>query len=353
MEWNGYDKNTLGLCYTLRCPLTCEFCCYECNPHRNEKMSIDLAKKLIKEASQSEQFSLIAFTGGEVLLFIEEIKILGNIAKEYNMPFTITTSGYWAKDFSTTLKILKDFKSLGLKTLNVSYDPSHAKFVNKNNIFNIVKAGEEINLHIQVAGIYFSLEDNTEKFLPELIDYKYTDLITSYVKNVGRASKLDLPINKYEPIENCFCYSRDHYDLLVWYDGTVYPCCSTFNTSIPNLILGNAYNMKLSELLLKAEGTLLFKTLKRQGFSKLYDILEERNYNLFKKLPNPNRIIDPCSLCSEIFKNCELSKDIKKEFEKYETNEIDSLLSSMVALIGEEKTKSFIISCTNKKEVHK
>ncbi|MBN2533230.1 MAG: RiPP maturation radical SAM C-methyltransferase [Spirochaetales bacterium] len=49
-RWTGREKHVLVFNYTLTCPLACDFCCFHCHPGRQEKMPLDLAVSLVKQA---------------------------------------------------------------------------------------------------------------------------------------------------------------------------------------------------------------------------------------------------------------------------------------------------------------
>lgn len=45
--------STLTLVTTLRCTASCKECCFECNPSRKQRMSLDEMKRYCQEVIQS------------------------------------------------------------------------------------------------------------------------------------------------------------------------------------------------------------------------------------------------------------------------------------------------------------
>ena len=136
----------------MACPLQCDFCCYGCHPQRTEKMPLELAFRLIKEAAELGKFSSIGFTGGEPMLFLDELLQIGRRLKGYGLPFTIATAAHWAKSEKRAHEILEELAKVGLCRLNVSYDPSHAKFIPKKSILSAITASSHLeSLHTSLA----------------------------------------------------------------------------------------------------------------------------------------------------------------------------------------------------------
>src|SRR5260370_32667013 len=90
-NWEGKETNVLVLNYTMACALACDFCCYGCHSGRTEKMPVELALNLVEQAAQLKIFSSVGFTGGEVMLFFDELLLIGERLAELRLPFTIAT----------------------------------------------------------------------------------------------------------------------------------------------------------------------------------------------------------------------------------------------------------------------
>lgn len=336
-DWEGKEADILVLNYTMKCALACDFCCYGCNPNRKEKMPFELAERLIREAAQLSTFSSVGFTGGEPLLYAEEICDLSDILAEVKLPFTIATAAHWATDKQYAKNLLEYLKHRGLIRLNISHDPSHMKFVEKSTVMNAIHAASELGIATYVIGTFDNTSDSLESFLPEALHLPKVSLLTKYVAKVGMAKKWDITQQKYGltlDTEDLCCYRRINHDIVVWYDGSVYPCCSTFNRATAGIKIGNANEMSLREIWEKIEGSLLFRIMKRQGFGELYAILKERAPHIYQQLPHAQDVVGPCSLCNSIFKDKAISAEILQIISEYEKEKIAHALEIVVDLLG-------------------
>ncbi len=339
-NWEGKENNVLVLNYTMECPLACNFCCYNCHPKRTEKMPISLAKRLINEAAELNTFTSVGFTGGEPMLHYEEIIELGDELSRLNLPFTIATAGHWGDTFEKSNEIIANLKSKGLIRLNVSHDPSHAKFVETEFIDNILKAAEANELPTYVVGTFFSTNETVEKLLTNATSYEFVNFINKYVAKVGRAVKRKISQSTYDldlDIDSLCCYRRVNHDIVVFYDGQSYPCCSTFNRDTEGITLGNVNESSLKEIWERAEGSLRLRVMKRQGFGEFYKIIRDYNPELAESLPTPDNAVGPCGLCNKIFSNPDLTNGINEVFENYENSKIDKTLDYLIETFGEEK----------------
>lgn len=344
-DWEGKEYDVLVLNYTMKCALACDFCCYGCNPNRKEKMPFELAERLIREAGKLQNFSSVGFTGGEPLLFPEEICTLADILHEVNLPFTIATAAHWAEDYAYCKELLGYLKSKGLIRLNISHDTSHMVFVGREIVINAIRAASELGIATYVVGTFDNVNDSLETFLPEVIHLPKVSMLTKYVAKVGMAKKWDINQQLYGlslETEDLCCYRRINHDIVVWHDGSVYPCCSTFNRATPGIKVGNANDMSLKEIWGKVEGSLLFRIMKRQGFGELYSILQARAPQLHAQLPRAQDVVGPCSLCNAIFKDKAMCTEILQVISEYETEKVSHALEIVVDLLGIKKTATVV-----------
>ncbi len=349
-DWEGKERDVLVLNYTMRCALACDFCCYGCNPSRKEKMPFDLALRLIQEASNLKQFSSVAFTGGEPLLYQDEIIELAKELYAGGLPYTIATACHWAESHTSSKQLLKELKKHGLIRLNISHDPSHEQFVPKSSILNAARAANELGIATYIVGTFLSPNESMQAFLTQAVGYSHVQLHTKYVAKVGMATKWDITQERYRlrlEAEDMCCYRRINHDIVIWFDGTAYPCCSTFNRSTPGISIGNAHATSLMEIWERAEGSLLFRILKRQGFGELYALLKERAPDLYRCLPQANSAVGPCSLCNAIFKNKDLYPKILEVISEYERNKASHALEVVAALLGESKAATVVSDLLN------
>jgi hypothetical protein len=133
-----------------------------------------------------------------------------------------------------------------------------------------------------------------------------------------------------------------YHDLVVFWDGKAYPCCSTFNRATKGITIGNALTDSLRELWERAEGSLLFRVMKRQGFARLYEIVKEIDPNLYHMLPAVDAAVGPCSLCNKIFKNQEIGNRVKEVFERYEQQKVTEFFDTLAEKVGEQAAEAIV-----------
>jgi MoaA/NifB/PqqE/SkfB family radical SAM enzyme len=337
------ETNMLVINYTMACALACDFCCYGCHPKRTEKMPLGLALRAINEAHDLDVFSCVGFTGGEVTLFMDELYAMAAELKKLSLRFTIATAGQWAADKNEAQMILGRLADCGLARLNISHDPSHEKFVSRQTIINAAETASERGIETYIVGTYYSPEESAEQALPELIGMPHINLVNKYVAKVGRAGGKNITQETYDldlSLESMTCNRRVYHDIVVWHDGTVYPCCSTFNRATPGIALGNLYDSTLKELWYKAEGSMKLRIMKRQGFARLYEIVKQYDEELYHRLPSAKNFVGACSLCNHLFSNDEFTTRINGAFARYEQDQIGDLLDSLTKNFGEEKVFS-------------
>ena len=336
-DWEGNERDCLVLNYTMACALSCDFCCYGCHPGRTEKMPVELAQSLVMQASEMSNFSCVGFTGGEPMLFADELLGVAASCARAGLTLTIATACHWASDRKVARRLLAEFRTRGLVRLNVSHDPSHAAFVPRENVLRAAEAASELEIPTYIVGTFFEAADSLETYAPELIDMPYVRLISKYVAKVGRASKAPITPSTYGlqiELGDLACYRRIHHDLVVFWDGATYPCCSTFNRATKGLVIGNANDDRLRTLWERAEGSLMYRVMKRQGFARFYEIIRAIDPELAALLPEPAEAVGPCSLCNRIFKSSEVAQRVKEVFAQYEHERISALFETLPALIG-------------------
>jgi Radical SAM superfamily len=240
---SNQGRNVLVLNYTMACPLQCDFCCYGCGPRRHrETMSLLLAHRLINEAADMGNFSSVAFTGGEPLLFPEQILKLADTLKARGLPFSVATAAHWATEEST-VQLVSALAERGLEKVGISCDPAHEKFVPKANVLRAATAFVKAGVRTFVVGSFLDSWTTMESYFPELADVKGVSTRTHSVCAVGRARKTANGSSS-SPSKACDdslqCYRTTYHDIVVFHDGQTYPCCSVFNRAAHHLCVGNA-----------------------------------------------------------------------------------------------------------------
>jgi MoaA/NifB/PqqE/SkfB family radical SAM enzyme len=303
-------------------------------------MPLELALRLVDEASQMGNFSCVGFTGGEVLLFPEDILVIADRIQANGLSFTVATAAHWAGSTTEASALVSELHARGLTRMNISHDPSHAEFVPREYVINAALASSSMGIPTYIIGTFADREMDLETYLPELKNAENVGMVTKLIAKVGRASKADISRAKYgltTTLDDLACYRQIYHDIVVFWDGRTYPCCSTFNRATKGILLGNAFEDSLTDLWYRAEGSLLFRVMKRQGFGRLYAIVKEADPDLYAELPAIESAVGPCSLCNLIFRDKDLGNRVKEVFAAYELQRIEEQIEALHAHLGSDR----------------
>lgn len=152
---------SITLILTYKCSAACENCCFECSPKREGKMSVDFAKQLISQSiAFNPSIKTLVLTGGEVMLYFEELKQIISFGKEKNLICRIVTNGFWGISLEKAVDLLKELKEIGLDELNISTGDDHLEYVSIDKIKNCIIA----SLSLQIRTIINLETGNDRKF---------------------------------------------------------------------------------------------------------------------------------------------------------------------------------------------
>lgn len=138
---------TLTLITTFKCTASCKECCFECNPQRIERMSLDEMKSYCRSAVEFyPSIKLVVLTGGECMMLGNDLYDIIFYINTLGVKSRIVTNAYWARDFRTAYKCLSKLKEYGLTEINFSTGDDHQEFVSFDNIKNAVRASLELGM---------------------------------------------------------------------------------------------------------------------------------------------------------------------------------------------------------------
>lgn len=333
--------NILVLNYTMKCPLACDYCCYGCSPRRSETMDVALALDLVDQAAEMGVFEQCGFTGGEALIFHDEVMRITQRMQQRGLPYSMISSCYWATDMQEARRVLRDLHSTGIDVFTATHDPSHENWVPLQYVRNAIDAARELGVHVCLCSSFYDDTMRLEAIFPEYSNQPDIDVVNRVVlPEVGRMGQRNISISpanylNVQPTENFgSCYKRIFHDITVFWDGKVYPCCSVYNRATPKLSLGNVYTDTLSTIWDRAEGSLLLRMIKSQSFAELYATLRREDPALAAALPDPTQAVGPCHLCHRVFRDEALADRIFMVMERLERERISRLLAVVRARDG-------------------
>lgn len=330
--------NILILNYTMKCPLACDYCCYACSPRREETMDMKLAIDLVDQAAELGVFDQCGFTGGEPLIFYDEILRITRHMHRRGLPFSMISSCYWASSPAEADRVIGDLARHGMVVFSASHDPSHENWVPVSYVRNAIDAALAKGVHVCLCSSFYDDTMRLQNIFPDYVNNPEIDFVNRIVlPDVGRTSRRSITPSSYPNVEvdpNIGgCYKRIYHDVTVFWDGNVYPCCSVYNRSTPRLCIGNVYHDALDRIWDRLEGSLLFRTIKANGFSELYALVKASDPELARRLPDPAGAIGPCHLCHVLFSDEEIFPRVLEIVDSYERRYISDALK----LIRDEK----------------
>ena len=107
-------KKSLMFLYTNKCTAQCGHCCVEAGPQRTEKLSPELIKPVLPEF-YDYGIRDICFSGGEPLLFIDELEEISEEIKKIGFRQTVMTNAFWANSSAKARQYALRLKSMGIE----------------------------------------------------------------------------------------------------------------------------------------------------------------------------------------------------------------------------------------------
>jgi len=291
----GMSYDTLGFALTDKCTAACKHCCFSCSPTSNSKLDTNRVIQYITESADIPEIKNIAFTGGEVFIFYDELKDLIALSSKMGKKTSLATNGFWAVDEDAAYSKMKDLKDRGLNHISLSYDRYHGEYVKADNIKNILRTSLDLEISVSISVV--KLKDER---VGSLLDELGSDIYPASIKigacmPVGEAKKSfsESSFDRTLKTRNARCpYGGS---LSIMPDGKIYPCCSQVIRDTA-LLIGDFYKLSLSEALNKAKNNILLYFLRNRpmSFFTEYTIAElGEEY--------PEKVVNPCELCGLLF----------------------------------------------------
>lgn len=293
----------LGLIYTYKCNANCRMCIFSCSPQREEKISLECSKKLVREAKEAG-IKLIGISGGEPFIYFDEIMEVAKYVKELGMSLTLTTNCFWATSYEKAVKILEQVKQNGADHIKISADDFHGEYVSYENVKNVLRAGRAVNVRI-VLGCTVTKSSSRLKGLMNYIENEcFGNILTEMgCYPIGRA-KENIKEEDYIYTNDINNYCREQGMLTVTPTGEVYPC-GNICSFVPSRCVGSVYKESLAELIVKAKRNKHTEFICKNGIKPYYDYIKENHI----PVDMTGKYVDTCHACYDLF--------VKKDNIKY------------------------------------
>lgn len=319
---------------TQQCNLHCSHCFVPNNP---QKLDITVAKNFLN-SSLENGIDRIGFSGGEPFLAPDFLNEITAFTVEKSMYFDrIMTNGTWFSSKEHLESVLSDFYDAGFDgTICISYDIFHNQDPQKiklfvESIFTIWKDRRVLELSA-VKSINPNETNQTIqmiKSIAQLLEAK-----VNYTKD-----NLPISITFTQPLKNAYIYYEDEKDRIrinwidqtgavpndplywqsnTWFtedfcegpgqvlyihaDGSIAPCCGYANDK-KALIIGNIYEMSISQVLSNAKTLDFIQTVYGKGLLEKAKEMEKNNY----QFPGKGKTNNNCQFCS-FLQSCNILK---------------------------------------------
>lgn len=281
----------LILVYTLKCNASCKICCFNCDPHQKAKMKLQEALDYIKQAAGNKAIHEISITGGEALLYKNEVEELIALSHSYHFKTYLTTNAFWANSIENARQVLSELKIIGLSELVISTDEFHASYIPYQNIENLIIANEKVKLPLAFQSVITkktSTEHPLENKYPEYTWKK------GICQPVGRALQT-IPWEEYiyNGYDGKCVYANT---LTIMPDGSTYPCCSQ-GLRLEKLKIGSAQEQTLEALIKAKKQHEFLNVITNIGAKLIKQKGEEKGYYLSRSQED---YVSICHLCHEI-----------------------------------------------------
>ncbi|NMB92821.1 MAG: radical SAM protein [Flexilinea flocculi] len=275
--------NLAGLAFIMtdRCSASCGMCCFSCSPHNKQRLDKELVKDWIRQAADLGTVKSIGFSGGEAILYYDDLRECVAFAHQYGLYSTLVSNGFWAADLEKGRSLLGGLVKDGLKHLSLSVDQFHQEYVPLESVRNAMRLGEEF--HVLSAVTLMELRDgySAAHYMEALRPQIYgTDLIV-YPAFPAGAANINIPEGQFIKACNADtarCPFDNHITIL--FDGSLMMCCSQFSKDIPPVHLGNYKDTTLNEAIQNFNDNPFIYVLLKDGFKFYVDLARSLGFQV-------------------------------------------------------------------------
>lgn len=162
------ERSKIYMIYTFACNAACDHCLVESNPRKKAKLdpatAIDI---LTKGAAYGKNF--LDLSGGEAMLFPEEIKEVMRAARDLGYYICLNTNGFWARTPDKARETLGELKDAGLKAVFPSASAYHLKYVPLERVKNVRQACADLDVVYELNWFY-SHQEKTDAWIKREMD---------------------------------------------------------------------------------------------------------------------------------------------------------------------------------------
>jgi MoaA/NifB/PqqE/SkfB family radical SAM enzyme len=254
---------TLALLLGYRCNARCASCLWGEMLARPQQMSIEEACRWIDQAEALGDLMLVGFSGGEPLLFPENLEdVMAYASSRHGLPSVISTNAFWARTPTEARRRLESLYERGLRQMLLSMDDFHQAWIPLDRVRNALAAAADLHIPTTLQCVVTKTSRRLAEYLDELALGEMPNLTTSEIPctPVGFAAdkipRMEIEQQEGVPADYCTLFQT----LIVRPEGIVHLCCGpTF--AIDALTAGNLMETDMAEIIEAAEWDPLLNAL--------------------------------------------------------------------------------------------
>ncbi len=293
----------LAFLMTDKCNASCDVCCFSCTPNGKALLDKELIKDYIRQAAEIGTVKTVSFSGGEAILYYDQLKECMEYAKSFGFRTTLITNGFWGKDYQKGYEMIKGLSEAGMTKMTISVDRFHQEYIPIESVRNAIRIATVLGVALTISMMDLkngkSVYDSIEALRPEI----YGKELTVYPAfPVGKAAET---IDQEEVI--CICESStslcpfDNF-IIVHFDGSMLMCCSQFSSFIPMTHLGTFGETSLKEAIDNFNKNDHLYVMFSHGLSWYAELAKKLGFPVKKTYSGP------CHMCHELLGDPEFIK---------------------------------------------
>jgi MoaA/NifB/PqqE/SkfB family radical SAM enzyme len=310
-RWGSMDdvRDTLVLVYNMACPLKCDFCCHAVEDYGPIKMKPETAIGWIRQAAEIDSFDRVVFTGGEPFLYHRDLLHIMESVRDCGLEFRIVTAAHWAETEELAREKLVPLVERGLTEISVSSDPSHQQWVPASYAENALRVALELGVTAELASVFW----DPDQYAEDTVDVPLGALKVRHLAvPVGRSKDVKISPEQYRVGPDRFfgCGEEDRYDVTIYPEGEVYPCCSGGYNIQAKLTFGNAFKEPLRDIVDRMHGDRYTRLILEVGLAPIYELAKLRFPEVHAKLPELDPHVSLCQVCALVHADSQLMADL-------------------------------------------
>lgn len=317
---SGEQYANLNFVLTYKCDLYCRHCLSDCGPGRTEVISMQAARECLDAAVTEMAVGSVGCTGGEPFLVYEMVReLLSYSYQKYGIQGGVVTNCGWAESADLAERKLRELYRCGLRSMVVSCDSFHLRFVSPESIKRVVHAALDLGILITVNTVVTRSGSVCKNDVPALLDIPAESLEKRVlIKELGplrvgraldRVREDELIATDQEQYFNGSC------PFVIWTptvtpNGSVYACCCFGNAERnPSDLIGYCGNTRQTDfksILRLMQNNLFFNLAARHGPYSLFKMIRQRR----PEIPVRGRYLCNCDICVELYHNAPVRQEL-------------------------------------------